>query len=415
MASAPVWQGIPKVLSRRILKKKTGAAPVEYTNMTRIIAHSYPNGEVRAVICPDTSVRRDRPPAEPSELPLTLHPNSEPVKPGFGGTPRITRFGNNARRTLSRCSGVFDRDGIPPGEIVFLTGTLPGGTREAMDALAKWSSYAVDLLKSHISKMGIASAYSMYVWEHQKRGALHLHYAIHVPDEMLRSRLIDRFKSIWTHVIDAICVKSSVNLWLSEKGVNWAEKKEVIQADAQAVYKSVGSYLAKYLGKQAPYSTHKDAFGVPYLPPVRWWGCSRPLLSRMHQLTKRMTIERCSLYKIQSIRNSMLEILTYSANPVHTYFSRCRTSQVFVTYDQENAPQIFDAFECQLRGNRRCDNGGKLVECDASGSVIFNGNASDEKAKAGDVQLNSGPTNVGGVRGGTEDIPIQLGLLVGVY
>ena len=377
----------------------------------RIITCEFPNGEVRATICPDQGVGRSREPAiAPKALPLTLPPNSEP-RPGFGGTPRQTRFGNNARRTLSRCSGVFDRDGIKPSEILFLTGTLPGGTRCAMDALACWSSYAVDLLKSRISKLGITSAYSMYVWEFQRRGALHLHYAIHVPDPGLRIVLLSRFKSIWSDIIDAICKQSGVNLWLAKDGRDWATKKEVLQADAQEVRVSVGSYLAKYLSKQSPYQTTADEFGIPFLPPVRWWGCSRPLLARMRQLSRKLTIERCSLFRIQSAKNSMLEILTYSANAVHTYYSKCRTAQVFLTYDQDNSTQIFDTIKQQLLGNRRRDRAGELAISGTSGGPVYQCDAGNEAIKAGNGQHDPGTKTTGGIGSGVENVPVQLGFL----
>lgn len=413
MVSATIWESLPKILRRRILKKWPVVNPAPTHKLMRIIACEYPNGEVRATICPDQGVRRESETvAERPCLPLTLPPNSEP-RPGFGGIPKQTKFGNNARRTLSRCSGVFDRDGIPPAEILFLTGTLPGGTREAMDAIACWSSYAVDLLKSRISKLGITSAYSMYVWEFQRRGALHLHYAIHVADPGLRLILLSRFKSIWSDIIDAVCKQSGVNLWLAKDGKNWAEKKDVLQADAQEVRVSVGSYLAKYLSKQSPYQTTADEFGIPFLPPVRWWGCSRPLLARMRELSRRLTIERCSLFRIQSAKNSMLEILTYSANAVHTYYSKCRTAQVFITYDQDNSTEIFDTLKLKLSHHGRFDNDGELAVGDPGRSIVHQCNAIHEAAKAGDGKHNPGTEFTGGIKYGVENIPIQLGCMVG--
>jgi len=324
--------------------------------MTKIIAQVYPNGEVRAVLCRDTGARGavgdacesdcvagnfGSEAAPPLDITPKLRTADEPI-PGFGGTPRPTRFGNNARRTLSRAAGVFDHDKIPKHESLFLTGTIPGSTKAAFDAMAKWSSYAVDLLKSHVSKLGVRSAYSMYVWEFQKRGALHIHYCLHIVDPVIRERILSGWKRIWTRVIDAVGQKSGVDMWDRGDGSTWARDKGVLQADAQVVEKSVGSYLSKYLGKQAPHSAHADENGEYFLCPVRWWSVSRPLMARLKELTKVQVIERVPWSRIRYVRESIREVLTGSVNPVYNYRDKAKLAEVFVTYDKENAAEIFN-------------------------------------------------------------------------
>ena len=335
--------------------------------MPKIIAQRYPNGEIRTVLCQDSGTSRalgnggesncapdylGGESANALDITSKVRTTHQP-NPGFGGTPSPTRFGNNARRTLSRAAGVFDADKIPSSELVFLTGTIPGSTKTAFDALARWSSYAVDLLKSHISKLGVRAAYSMYVWEFQKRGALHIHYCLHVEDPVIRAAVLSGWKRIWTRVIDAVGEKSGVDMWERCDGATWAGNKSVLQADAQIVRKSVGAYLSKYLGKQAPHSAHADADGEYYLCPVRWWSVSRPLMARLKELTEVKVFERVSWARIKYVRESIREALTGSVNPVYNYRDKAKTAEVFVTYDSQNSPQIFNEIihACGYRGN----------------------------------------------------------------
>lgn len=344
--------------------------------MTKIITQVYPNGEFRTVFCEDNragnAVDDDSPAgvgssgggtASDSPLDITSKVRTaSPDRSGFGSISMPTRFGNNARRTLSRAAGVFDADKIPPHESVFLTGTIPGGTKAAFDAMALWSSYAVDLTKSHLSKLGVRSAYCMYVWEFQRRGALHLHYMVHVRDDVTRQKVLDNWKKVWCNVIDAVGKKACVDMWERARGGTWASDKSVLQADAQEVKKSVGSYLAKYLGKQAPVLPGMAEGGEYFMGPVRWYGVSRPLLARMKQLTRVVKVECVSLYRVRKVKEELMELLTYSENPVYTYWSKDKHSQVFVTYDQTNATQIFDTFVSRIAPPRRiCDD--RIVDC----------------------------------------------------
>ena len=86
--------------------------------------------------------------------PLTDASNSSPppsLKPGYGGAPRKTMFGLRARRRIIRAGACLD-EFVGDGQVLFLTGTLPGGTVSAMAAIANWSSWLVHSLKKWISE-----------------------------------------------------------------------------------------------------------------------------------------------------------------------------------------------------------------------------------------------------------------------
>lgn len=349
----------------------------------KYVVSLYPNREVRVVRCPSVSLGRPEVPkavcpqtlaegipevveaesgAERSEgpappSPLTLRPNSEPqARPGWGSLGRETVFGTNARRSLLRCGGVFDADGIPPEEVVFLTGTLPGGTMDAFVAIAAWSSAIVDRLKSWVSKHE-KSTYSLYVWERQGRGALHLHYAVRLSCPVARSAILAGFRGWWYRqmcsVSDAACV--DLFAWGNGRG-SWRGRPDVIQADAQLCYRSISSYLAKYASKGAgKVGDRCDGEGVKMPWPVRWWGCSRPLTARCRELTKKEVFEGISwgqekqktefikgVYEdefndARELRKLREEGLTADscedlANIRYRYSDKAKTSEVFVGY-----------------------------------------------------------------------------------
>jgi hypothetical protein len=272
--------------------------------------------------------------------------------PGFGGLPRQTKFGNNARRTISRCSGVFEADGLPPEQFVLFTGTIPGGTVAAFEAVARWSSWIVKNIKTWISGQSIQSAYSLYVWEFQKRGALHIHYCLHCPDLQKRDRLIAGWKTKWVEIIDGVCTRSGVDLWERKKGGTWATNKAVIQADAQVIRKSVGAYLSKYLSKNAPTNDAKPWESRRFHGPVRWWGVSRPLLKRCRELTEKFTVESVSNLAIRYLKEKVVDIMNWSETKVFSYWDKARSTNVLLTYSPEECQRIYSYLKRDLCKSR---------------------------------------------------------------
>lgn len=321
----------------------------------RISISIYPNNEVRAIVgrestssskrgnsvadfCrDDESVgveQRDRPLDITSKL-------SGAQRPGFGGLPRPTKFGNNARRTISRCAGVFEVDRLFPDEFLLLTGTIPGSTPQAFEAVSRWSSWVVKTIKTWISDKGVESAYSLYVWEFQKRGALHIHYSIHCPDVPKKVELMRGWKQFWTGVIDGVSERSGVDVWEKKRGGTWATNKQVIQADAQVIRRSVGAYLSKYLSKNAPTNKANPWENQRFHGPVRWWGCSRPLLKRCRELTENFKVECISHSAIRDLKEKVIDIMDWSENKLHSYWDKARSTNVLVTYSPEECQTIF--------------------------------------------------------------------------
>lgn len=273
--------------------------------MYRLLVQTFPNNEVRQTL---TKVRESRIgssdacPAElsPSESapPLTLVRNSELPETPTRRPP--TRFGNNARRCLMRAGGALDKIIGNPGEVLFLTGTLPGSTPEAYQAIADYAHIIVDRLKSWLSKR-VQSRYEFYVWELQKRGALHLHYAVHVKDYEIGERILAGFKRQWCRLLNLVGKLANVNLYQRGFGDRRIHRESTVQAYSQRVNKSVAAYLAKYCGKEAG-KLHLRP--VPYYPR-RWWGQSRPLKRLVDSLTKTFWL---TFTNLSSARSKMITI-----------------------------------------------------------------------------------------------------------
>lgn len=232
---------------------------------------------------------------------------------GYGEPPtRLTRFTRKASKTIQRCARALDEYSQSPGHILFFTGTLPGTGADKYEALAKWSSYVVHRLKAWVAKR-LPSKFDFYCWELQKRGALHLHYAVHCPDESIAQELIDGFKDEWINLLKTVGSKTGVNLFVNEgRGIDWLNHPEHIQAKTERVVKSVGAYLGKYLGKASRGETKQGRFN-----PCRWWGCSRPL----RELEKSMRQEHIEfLSKPGKAIEFANDVLTFAGNMADSCF-----------------------------------------------------------------------------------------------
>lgn len=192
---------------------------------------------------------------------------------GHGELPiRVTKFNNEAKRTIQRCARALDGVVENPGDILFLTGTLPGSGQEQFMAMAQWSSWMVHRLKAWVAYY-VPQKYDFYCWELQKRGALHLHYAVHCPDEVVSQKILDGFKAQWIRLLDHVGLETGVDMYQNvARGFSHSANKNVVQAKAERVIKGVGNYLGKYLSKSTQGGSEKGVFA-----PCRWWGVSRPL------------------------------------------------------------------------------------------------------------------------------------------
>lgn len=206
--------------------------------------------------------------------------SSQPKRAGSlrGGISRV------ARAKIRQSAGVFDW-GNRRSQI-FCTITLPGSTDEAMLALAKRSGQFVKAIQTYLPRgVGVKAGELKYlwVWELQKRGALHMHMVIEASDRKTANRCRVFFRRIAVQVLRAIDAAEGVkvDLFARRYGGTWKDRESAWQIDAQPVRKSAGRYLSKYLSKATA--------GGSQFNPSRWWGCSSSLRRERNAVTAELS------------------------------------------------------------------------------------------------------------------------------
>jgi len=141
----------------------------------------------------------------------------------------------------------------------FLTLTQPSTDARAYEALARYSSYAIDRLNREFNRCFQGQKFSRCsVWEYQDRGSLHCH--ILISSDCIHAMNIEEFRlhicKVWHRILAAISSRFESQPFLSSFGKNWSleelstlknEKGKYIFVDCQQVRKSIVAYLSSYL------------------------------------------------------------------------------------------------------------------------------------------------------------------------
>lgn len=259
----------------------------------------YPNGELRARVQPTPLTKLRRVFCHPSMAEshnlsivekFSLNPGSfeerfsdVPLeRVGFGGSPSLTPFSLYGRRKIVR-SGALLGEGESRSHVLFLTGTLPGSTEESFRALSDYSAWVVNELLTHIPRLWKGTQSDcryIWVWELQKRGALHWHCVLECPSLDAASLVRDGFRALWIRIIKGVGRKAGVDMAERDSGGTWSDLPDIWRIEAVPARKNPSRYLAKYLSKPNSTSCNGDIF-----PPTRWYGISRTLHSDLSAST----------------------------------------------------------------------------------------------------------------------------------
>lgn len=262
--------------------------------------------------------------------PLTLGENSDS---GIRSLPfKRTKFGLNAKRTLLRTGGAYDTLSTNPADFVFLTGTLPGNTPAAFHAMAEYSSYIAESL-GHWLQRTVESKYYFYVWELQKRGALHFHYCVYCPRVEVREKILLGFKPKWTALLDDISARSGTCMWEGNSGTCWLDRYGTLQAYAQEVHTSVAAYLSGYLGGGKDKHVQDDS--SPYYPR-RWWGYSRASSTLLESLTEEVVSEHNNYRGAALEMKVFYETVSHDTPHSHHYPHKVGIGSTVVSYHPED-------------------------------------------------------------------------------
>ena len=321
--------------------------------MYKIVAQSFPNNEVRVtwsslphpkepksgeISSDGIELPGSLPPEPLSEKnpidPLSLVPNSQTLRNpvGFGSLSlKPTIFGLNGKRKLIRQGAAMESE-APPDECLFLTGTLPGSTEDAFRAIAAYSGYIVHRLKSWIGNYA-PEKYDFYCWEYQRRGALHLHYCVWIPDSASRHMVLEKFRNWWIEILHRVGESCNTDLFRKNATRTWLTDLSKVRAVAEVCRKSPARYLAKYLSKSAsPSRGAARAFS-----PSRWWGTSRPLKKLCDALTETIEIIECGYHKARSLWEEVTHACTSSDSVTYQYRHKVGSGHTLVSYP--NSPE----------------------------------------------------------------------------
>jgi len=184
---------------------------------------------------------------------------------GYGG------LGTKDRASWKSCRNVRERMaavelGFKVRNCGLLTVSLPTVDPRAFEALARYSSYAMNRLNVELNRYFKDEKFGrVSVWEYQKRGALHCHILIAAESvhRIKNAEFADKFADVWYRILKSIEQKFECNMFLSSSGKDWDlsslkkvvnSKNETVFVNFQKVRKSVVAYLSKYLAD----SNHED-------------------------------------------------------------------------------------------------------------------------------------------------------------
>ncbi len=190
--------------------------------------------------------------------------NSKKPRP-WGSQTKLKEFRYQAGEKIKEGGAIIDRF-IGVENSTMITLTLPGDNWAAFDALARWSGWVVNRLCQVIRRRpkNTPEPYWFFVWEHQKRGALHMHWCLGWEvDQPIREDLAYRLKDLWFTLLEEISVKESIDLF-AQKGFKRTHRGNpgVWKWDVQQVKSSVAAYFAKYCAKNTRLSQPEPDTGA---------------------------------------------------------------------------------------------------------------------------------------------------------
>ena len=207
----------------------------------------------------------------------------------------IKKFGNIQAQHIHECGASLEMLSPDPRFCHVTTLTLPANTNEAFECLAAHSGAIINSLFQPLRDKYPDTNHWFFVWEYQKRGALHLHIAHYHPDEcegmLIGNILIEQWHKILCDISD------SSGVWmLSAKHQDDYEMKDFYQHHTQPMRKSVAGYFSKYASKagQKEENNYIRKFSQMY-PPSRFWGCSKQIKT----IVKENSFHNCRDYTEQ--------------------------------------------------------------------------------------------------------------------
>lgn len=231
-------------------------------------------------------------------------------KGGWGFKPRETAFTKNARHRLLEAGAVMDK--LHQKNVAELTCTIPGSTSEAFRTVADWSGWIVNRLLQTLRNRKQNCSW-FYVWERQKRGALHIHFAIGSSTLTEAVLLASQLECKWFDLLLELKDKTNVDTFKKDECWTWRNLPQNWQSHVAPIYKSVAAYFSKYAGKS---SNSANSGGAEYFP-ARWWGSSTSIKRGIENERAKISIE-VSLPNVQEAVTFLQDFISKSS-PIRQY------------------------------------------------------------------------------------------------
>lgn len=229
---------------------------------------------------------------------------------GLQQTPKT--FTRNAKQKILEAGAVVERL-TDPGDQYECTLTIPGSGWRVYDVVSRWSGYLINRMTQVIRRFQSQGVpvYWFFVWEHQKRGALHSHWCIAVPGSPMIADYVARsLKDQWYKCLFELSDKEGVDLFASfGYQQSWRNSPQKWQWKVVPVRKSVAAYFSKYCSKGVSHAEQQKLdraegdgadFKTPRqkalrrlanLCPSRYWGCSSSVKKECQRLTVEIKFE----------------------------------------------------------------------------------------------------------------------------
>lgn len=232
-------------------------------------------------------------------------------KGGWGHLAKPTSFTRNARHRLLEAGAVVDKlCGLNAWEV---TCTIPGSTDGAFRVVAENTGWIMNEITREIRRSKCPLWF--YVWELQKRGALHLHLLIADPSRDLSS-LAETVRQRWWALLQSLCTRTGEDVFAKSRRITWKHTPSAWQSHVAPIQKSVAAYFSKYAGKTASPTSKVKGFRKVYTPS-RWWGSSKMVKEeikkerRKYRLEVSASVGEVILKELQSFLDMPGKLKTY--------------------------------------------------------------------------------------------------------
>lgn len=278
----------------------------------------------------------------------------EGLRVGYGAKPRLTEFGPRARRKIARTGGLLSGEDSRK-RTVFLTGTLPGGTEEALSAISCHSGWIVHELLTHIPRMAgvrAADCRFIWVWEWQERGALHWHGVFQFPSRRAAGMVFEGFVPLWIRILESVGRRAGIDIAARLHGGTNADDHSIWKNRAEWARKNPSRYLAKYVSK-----ANKGGVFCENFPPSRWYGVSRSLHRELREAISFVTtssITGMPEHKVsETVDLPIIERLFGWANSTRQFSDKVRDGYTFVFYVPDDKTDLVLGLIREVKNSQR--------------------------------------------------------------